>query len=311
MSKKQMGRNNNIVADAGPITSGRRQGKLEYLLSFLPLGFGSSKPVVAVFRLDGVIGKAGGIKAGLTINSLNKLIEKMFKIENLDAVCLSINSPGGTPVQAELIANRIIGLAKTKEIPVFSFVEDVAASGGYWLACAANKIYASQSSIIGSIGVISSGFGFHEAIEKLGIERRVYTEGNTKSVLDPFQPAKKADIKILNKIQKEIHSHFIDTVKKRRAGRLTQNDDILFNGEFWTGRIALDYGLIDGIDNLYSFIQKRYGDNVKVEYVENKQPWFKKKLGMSQVSQEFAQDLSDGLVTSLEKRVIASKFDIK
>lgn len=311
MSKKQMGQNNNIIADAGLVTSGRRQGKLEYLLSFLPLGFSGSKPVVAVLRLDGIIGKAGGFKSGLTLNSLNKLIEKMFKIENLDAVCLSINSPGGTPVQAELIANRIVELAKTKEIPVFSFVEDVAASGGYWLACAAHKIYASQSSIIGSIGVISSGFGFHEAIEKLGIERRVYTEGNTKSVLDPFQPAKKSDIKIINKIQKEIHQHFINTVKKRRTGRLTQNDDILFNGEFWTGQIALDYGLIDGIENLYSFIQKRYGDNVKIEYIENKQPWFKKKLGMSKISQEFANDLSEGIISSVEQRVIYSKFGIK
>ena len=234
----------------------------------------------------------------------------MFKIERLDAICLSINSPGGSPVQADLIATRIIELAKVKDVPVFSFVEDVAASGGYWLACAGNKIYASKSSIIGSIGVISSGFGFHEAIEKLGIERRVYTEGKTKSVLDPFKPAKNSDIKIIRKIQQYIHYHFISTVKNRRAGRLTQNDDILFNGEFWSAQTAVDYGLIDGIDNLYSFIQKRYGDNVKIEHIENKQSWIKKKLGMSQVTQEFASELAEGVINSAEKRLLQSRFDI-
>ena len=311
MSSKQINQNNNVITDTGAVISNRRLNKLDNLLSYLPLGLGGSKPVVAVFRLDGVIGKAGALKSGLTLSSLNKLIEKMFKIEHLDAICLSINSPGGAPVQAELITNRIVELAKAKEVPVYSFVEDVAASGGYWLACAGEKIYASQSSIIGSIGVISSGFGFHEAIEKLGIERRVYTEGSTKSVLDPFQPAKKSDIKIIHKIQKEIHQHFINTVKERRAGRLTQSDDILFNGEFWSGQIALDYGLIDGIENLYSFIQKRYGDNVKIEHVGNKQSWFKKKLGISQISQEFANDLSESVINSAEERLISSKFGIK
>lgn len=311
MSNKQINQNNNVITDTNPVMSSRRLSKLDNLLSYLPLGLGDFKPVVAVFRLDGVIGKAGALKSGLTLSSLNKLIEKMFKIEHLDAVCLSINSPGGAPVQAELITNRIVELAKIKEVPVYSFVEDVAASGGYWLACAGEKIYASQSSIIGSIGVISSGFGFHEAIAKLGIERRVYTEGNSKSVLDPFQPAKKSDIKIINKIQKEIHQHFINTVKEQRAGRLTQSDDILFNGEFWSGQIAVDYGLVDGIEDLYSFIQKRYGDNVKIEHIENKQSWFKKKLGMSQISQEFANDLSESVINSAEKRLMSSKFGIK
>ena len=308
---KQTNQNNNVITERGSGISARRQSKFEQLLSFLPLGLGISKPVVAIFRLDGVIGKVSTLKSGLTLSLLNKLIEKMFKIERLDAICLSINSPGGSPVQADLIATRIIELAKVKDVPVFSFVEDVAASGGYWLACAGNKIYASKSSIIGSIGVISSGFGFHEAIEKLGIERRVYTEGKTKSVLDPFKPAKNSDIKIIRKIQQDIHYHFISTVKNRRAGRLTQNDDILFNGEFWSAQTAVDYGLIDGIDNLYSFIQKRYGDNVKIEHIENKQSWIKKKLGMSQVTQEFASELAEGVINSAEKRLLQSKFDIE
>ncbi len=219
-NKKSVNENGgHSMANSGAAASGRGQSKFEYILSCLPLGFGSSKSTVAVFRLDGVIGKAGGFKSGLTLDSTNDLIEKMFKMDNLDAICLSINSPGGSPVQAELIASRIIALGKEKDIPVYSFVEDVAASGGYWLACAGEKIYASRSSIVGSIGVISSGFGFHEAIEKLGIERRVYTAGKTKSVLDPFQPAKKADIDAIKKLQQEIHGHFIILVKKRRQGR--------------------------------------------------------------------------------------------
>ncbi len=310
MTKKQTNQNNNVITQRGSGISARRQSKFEQLLSFLPLGLGVSKPVVAIFRLDGVIGKVGTLKSGLTLSLLNKLIEKMFKLERLDAICLSINSPGGSPVQADLIATRIIELAKAKEVPVFSFVEDVAASGGYWLACAGSKIYASKSSIIGSIGVISSGFGFHEAIEKLGIERRVYTEGKTKSVLDPFKPAKNSDIKIIRKIQQDIHYHFISTIKDRRAGRLTQNDDILFNGEFWSAQTAVDYGLIDGIDNLYSFIQKRYGDNVKIEHIENKQSWIKKKLSMSQISQEFAGKLAESVMDSAERRLLQSRFDI-
>ena len=308
MVKNKNQSNNTIANSSGGIT---RKNKWDQLLSALPLGLGSSKPVVAVLRLEGVIGKIGTLKTGLTLNSLNKLIEKTFNLDRLEAVFLSINSPGGSPVQSELIASRIRELADEKEIAVYSFVEDVAASGGYWLACAGDKIYASYSSIVGSIGVVSSGFGFHEAIEKLGVERRIYTEGNTKSILDPFQPAKESDIKIIKKIQKEIHNHFISTVKARRAGRLTQSDEILFNGQFWTGQTAVDYGLIDGIDNLYSFIQAKYGNNVKIEYIETKQPWFKKKLGMVNNSEIFAENLASSLVDVAEKRLTYSKFDIR
>jgi signal peptide peptidase SppA len=308
-SKKSANRNNNAMANT--TTSGRGPGKFEQILSYLPLGFGGSRPVVAVFRLEGVIGKVSSFKSGLTLSATNALIEKMFKMDNLDAVCLSINSPGGSPVQAELIASRIMALGREKDIPVFSFVEDVAASGGYWLACAGEKIYASRSSIIGSIGVISSGFGFHEAIDRLGIERRVYTAGKTKSVLDPFQPAKKTDIDAIKKIQQEIHEHFIEHVKKRRAGRLTQSDDFLFNGAFWPGQMALDYGLIDGIDSLYSFIKKHYGNNTKIVYIEQKQSWFKKKLNIGKESQSFAEELSESVMNSVEQRLISSKFEFK
>jgi signal peptide peptidase SppA len=311
MKKSQVkGRNNNTITGTRDDVSPTRFSKIDQLLSILTFGLGGAKPVVAILRLEGVVGKVSTMKSGLTLCSLNKLIEKMFKIERLKAVCLAINSPGGSPVQSELITNRIIELAKEKDIPVYSFIEDVAASGGYWLACAGNKIFASRSSIVGSIGVIAAGFGFHEAIEKLGIQRRVYTQGNNKSVLDPFQPEKESDVKIIKKIQKDIHEHFIDTVKARRGGKITQSDEVIFNGEFWSGQIAADFGLVDGINDLYSFIQEKFGDEVKIEYIEQKQSWFKKRFGVSAVSKEFADNLVGGLVESAEKKLVQSKFDI-
>ena len=272
------------------------------------IGFGASKPVVAVLRLSGVIDKVSSIKSGLTIESLHELIDKAFGIKNLEALCLSINSPGGSPVQSELISNRIRLLAQENKIPVYSFIEDVAASGGYWLACIGDQIYASRSSIIGSIGVVSASFGFPAAINKLGIERRVYTEGKNKSILDPFQPVQERDVKIIKQLQKQIHGHFIDYVKERRIGKLTQEDDILFNGEFWSGKTAADFSLIDGIDDMYSFIKKKYGD-VTIKYIANKQSWLKKKLGM--VKQDVIQEFSDSLIESIDNKITYDRFNIR
>jgi signal peptide peptidase SppA len=311
MKVKKSNQNSSTVATGRSIISVRKTGRWDNLLSFLPFSIGNAKPVVAVLRLEGIIGKASSVKPGLTLSSLNKLIEKMFKIDKLEAVCLCINSPGGSPVQSEMIAKRIIDLGKEKGVPVYSFVEDVAASGGYWLACAGQKIFVSQSSIIGSIGVISSGFGFHEAINKIGIERRVYTEGKTKSVLDPFKPVNDSDLLVIKKIQKHIHEHFIDTVKKRRAGRLTQNDDILFNGEFWSGRTAVDYGLADDICDMYSFISDQFGENVKIEYMEQQQSWLKRRLGMGQLSKELSDNIANSFVDLVEQKMQNSKFDLK
>lgn len=303
--------NKNSIADAKfeQVIAKRQVGKLEQLFSLLPIiGSGASKPVVAVLRLSGVIGKVSSIKSGITIESLHELIDKAFEIKNLEALCLSINSPGGSPVQSELISKRIRLLAQEKKIPIYSFVEDVAASGGYWLACIGDQIYASRSSIIGSIGVISASFGFPAAIDKLGIERRVYAEGKNKSILDPFQPVQKEDIKIIKHLQKQIHQHFIDYVKERRVGKLTQEDDILFNGEFWSGQTAVDFGLIDGIDDTYSFIKKKYGD-VTIKYVANKQSWIKRKLGM--VRHDFVQEFSDSLIESIDNKITYDRFNIR
>ncbi|KAJ6645000.1 GTPase Obg [Pseudolycoriella hygida] len=272
--------NNNSIAGTGfeKAISKRQDSKIAQLFSMLPI-IGSKKPqTVAILRLSGIIGKISTLKSGLTIENLNDLIEKTFKTKNLVAVCLTINSPGGSPVQSELIAKRIRSLSLEKKIPIYSFIEDVAASGGYWLACIGDKIYASKSSIIGSIGVISAGFGFQDAIAKLGIERRVYTEGKNKAILDPFQPIQPEDVRIIKKLQKQIHEHFIDYVKERRIGKLTQEDNILFSGEFWAGQTAVDFGLIDGIDDIYSFIKQNYY-NATVKNMSVKQSWIKKSLG--------------------------------
>ncbi len=308
-NKKMKAKNLNNTIEINPAINNRRFFKLDQLLSIFSLGFSKKKVVISVLRLDGVIGKTGAIKSGLNLSSLNELIEKTFKNERLSAVCLIINSPGGSPVQSELIANRIINLANEKNIPVYSFVEDVAASGGYWLACAGDKIYVSESSIIGSIGVISSGFGFSELIKKIGIERRIYTQGVNKSVLDPFMPEKETDIIVVKKIQKDIHEHFVNYVKKRRQGRLTQSDDILFNGEFWGGQTAVDFGLVDGINDLYSFIKSKFGDDVKLEYIEPKQSWFKKKFGINSNIKNITDNLADSIVEKAEIKIRNSKFD--
>ncbi|MCC8371452.1 MAG: S49 family peptidase [Rickettsia endosymbiont of Pseudomimeciton antennatum] len=307
--RKAHNKNSIVEAKFDQVVAKRQVGKLEQLLSSLPIiGSGASKPVIAVLRLSGVIGKVSSIKSGLTIESLHELIDKAFEIKNLEALCLNINSPGGSPVQSELISKRIRLLAQEKKIPVYSFVEDVAASGGYWLACIGDQIYASKSSIIGNIGVISASFGFPAAIDKLGIERRVYAEGKNKSILDPFQPVQKEDIKIIKHLQKQIHGHFIDYVKERRVGKLTQEDDILFNGEFWSGQTAVDFGLIDGIDDMYSFIKKKYGD-VTIKYIATKQSWLKKKLGM--VRQDFVQEFSDTLIESIDNKITYDRFNIR
>lgn len=293
-------------AEFDQIITKRQISKLDQLFASV---FGDSKEVIAVLRLSGVIGKVSTMQSGLTLESLNELIEKAFKIKKLKVLCLIINSPGGSPVQSELIAKRIRDLAKENKIKIYSFIEDIAASGGYWLACSGDWIYASYSSVIGSIGVVSSGFGFHEAINKLGIERRVYTEGKNKAILDPFKPINKEDLKIIKDLQKQVYEHFVEYVKTRRVGKLTQQDEILFNGEFWAGQTALDYGLIDGIGDMYSVMKEKFGDNIKFQYLCAKQPWLKKKLGMG--SKILTDNLANSLIDAVENKIVNDKFDIK
>ncbi len=300
-----------MISNSAVVSSSKDYSLYNSIINFLTFAqMRNSKQTIAVLRLTGVIGKVGGLRGnGLSLEDLNPLIEKAFEFKKLAAVCIIVNSPGGSPVQSELIANRIINLSKEKKVSVYSFIEDVGASGGYWLACSGNEIYASKSSIIGSIGVVSSGFGLKGVIEKIGIERRIYTSGENKSILDPFMPEKKEDIELIKKIQTYVHAHFIDMVKTRRGGKLTQNDNILFNGEFWTGEIAKDYGLIDGIDDIYNFLKRKFGDQINIEYVKTKESWIKKKLGF--LSSVFAKNLAAEVKSSLLEIDINAKYDIK
>ena len=270
--------------------------------------FKRSKKNVVILNLHGVIGShnIGLKKPSLSIHALKKDIDKAFETPRLTAVALSINSPGGAPVQAELITKYILKSASKHNVPLYSFVEDVAASGGYWLACCSKEIYASRSSIIGSIGVISSGFGFVDTIKKLGIKRRVITQGKNKSIYDPFLPEKESDKEIIESIQKDIHQEFKDLVEASRKNKLKASADKLFNGEFWSGSKALDMGLIDGIGDVYTIMEERYGKDVKFHLIEKEESWLKKKLGVSSAFDGFI----DSFFMKIKERVDFNKFGL-
>ena len=240
------------------------------LLAKLPIErFRDPPPVVGVLRLDGVIGRSAGPgRQGLSLASHERAIAKLFERKNLKAVALVINSPGGSPVQSALIAQRIRDLAAEKELPLVSFCEDVAASGGYWLACAGDEIFADANSIVGSIGVISAGFGFPDLIERFGIERRVYATGQRKGMLDPFQDEKAEDVDRLHELHEDIFENFKTHVRDRRGDRLKAAEDTLFTGDIWTGNQALEVGLIDGLAEMRSEMRRRYGDKVKFQRAE-------------------------------------------
>lgn len=220
-------------------------------------------PMVAVVRLSGAIA-AGGRRAALNDEALAPIIEKAFQRGKPKAVALVINSPGGSPVQSSLIAARIRRLAREKELPVYAFVEDVAASGGYWLATAGDEIWVDESSVVGSIGVISSSFGLNDLISRYGVERRVYTAGKSKSMLDPFQPEKAADVKRLKSLLEQIHETFKAQVSSRREGKLDESQD-LFTGEIWVGQRAIDVGLADGIGHLVPRMKELFGEKVRFQ----------------------------------------------
>jgi len=262
-----------------------------------------SKPKVAILRLSGVIGSAGMMKKGLSLDELDDDIKRAFEISGLKAIALQVNSPGGSPVQSELIYKRIRALSEEKKIPVYSFVEDVAASGGYWLACSGDEIYASESSVVGSIGVISAGFGFVDAIKKMGIERRVYTQGENKSVLDPFQKENPKDIEILMNLQKDVHESFKNIVRSRREGKIKKTKEKqLFSGEFWNGVKGKDLGLVDEIGDMYSVMHKKYGKKIKFEKVSKPKGWLKKRLSGASL------DVTDSIASSVTEKMFWGKF---
>lgn len=230
---------------------------------------GDPKPFVAVIELAGAIGMSGPGRKGLSLARLEKTIEAAFAASNLSAVALAVNSPGGSPVQSRLIYRKIRALAEEKSVPVLTFIEDVGASGGYILALAGDEIYADESSVVGSIGVISAGFGFQEAIARIGVDRRVYTAGASKSMLDPFKHEDAGDVRRLKMILNDLHEQFIDLVKKHRGAKIekaqTPEDEDIFSGLIWTGVQAKERGLIDGIAQLGDFVRERYGKDVRIK----------------------------------------------
>ncbi len=259
--------------------------------------FVKSDPLVAVVRMQGVI--ASGARGTLSDQALAPVIERAFSRGKPDAVALVLSSPGGSPVQSSLIGMRIRRLAEEKKVPVYAFVEDVAASGGYWIAAAADEIFADASSIIGSIGVISSSFGAHQFIERYGIERRVYTAGESKSQLDPFKPEKPEDVERLKGILDDLHLNFIDHVKGRRGDKLNGETE-LFNGEFWLAGRAKELGLIDEIGHLKPVMQDKFGEKVKFRVYGLRRPLWA-RLG--------AQFAADG-VAMLEERAAYAQFGL-
>lgn len=270
---------------------------------------GGDTPVVAVLRLQGAIGMRSGLNRGMSYASVADSLEKLFADKSVEAVALIINSPGGSPVQAALIHDRIRKLADDAQIEVLTFAEDVAASGGYMLALAGDEIYAHENSIVGSIGVVSAGFGFHNMLDKLGIERRVHTSGERKAMLDPFKPEDPRDAAHLESLQKEVHESFKALVRKRRAGKLKEDENELFSGMFWTGAKSKELGLIDGLGDLRSVCEEKFGEDVEFKLVQPRRPWFgNEKLGVTArfPTGAWAEELIDGL----EIRALWARFGL-
>src|SRR5262245_54319998 len=267
------------------------------------------RPVVAVVRLAGPIGGIGPWRGALSLARLAAPLARAFRMPNLVAVALQVNSPGGAAVQSALIAQRIRDLAAERGVPVLAFCEDVAASGGYWLACAGDEIRCDPSSIVGSIGVVTSGFGLAELIERYGIRRRIYTAGEKKTLLDPFRPEKPEDEARLGAIQAEIHAEFIVWVKARRAGKLAADDATLFSGEFWTGRRAVGLGLVDGIGELRQTLRERFGEKVRLRAVTiERRGWLQRFLPGT--GAPAAGDWAEGAIAAVEARALWSRFGI-
>lgn len=274
--------------------------------------------IVPVLRLGGVISASGSpLRDGLNLAGIAGDLEAAFGHPAAKAVALIINSPGGSPVQSSLIFKRIRALANEKELPVFAFVEDAAASGGYMIACAADEIYADEHSVVGSIGVVSAGFGFTGLIEKLGVERRVHTSGESKSMLDPFKPENPADVERLLALQAEVHKGFKDLVKASRGDRLKEETPGLFSGEFWVATQALPFGLIDGIGDIRSVMQEKYGEKTKLQLVGGPRPWWRRRASVSSEMGGFQglSSLTGGsfaadLLANLEARALWSRFGL-
>ncbi len=265
-------------------------------------------PLVAVLRLDGIIAARGA--RALSLRRMAPPLERAFTARGLKAVALAINSPGGSPVQSQLIYRRIRQLAAEKGVPVYAFCEDVAASGGYWLALAADEIFAEETSLLGSVGVVTASFGFAEVLRRLGVQRRIYTAGENKSMLDPFLAEDAKGIERLKSLQRDMHESFKELVRSRRGAKLTGPEDELFSGEIFTGRKALAYGLIDGIGDLRGVMRERYGEEVRLRLVDaerRRYQWFS-WFGLPR--RPDVGDLAADLLARLEERLIWARFGL-
>ena len=264
--------------------------------------FFKKKKIIPHIKLNGVIGNVGKFRQGIDFSGQEPIIKKAFSIKKAPAVAVTINSPGGSPVQSHLIYKFIREQAKKSKKKVIVFAEDVAASGGYLIACSGDEIYANSSSIIGSIGVIYSSFGFKDLIQKIGVQRRVYTAGKNKSTLDPFLEEKKEDIDRLKNIQLELHQDFIEVVEQSRSTKLKKDKGVeMFSGEFWSGRKAKELGLIDGIGNADQILRQKYGEDVIIKKFEKSKGWLAKKLSSS-------EDQADKLISIIEERSIWQRY---
>ena len=263
--------------------------------------FFKKKKIIPLIRLSGVIGNVGRFKQGIDLSGQEEIIKKAFSIKKSPAVAISINSPGGSPVQSHLVHDFIKYQAKINKKKVIIFAEDVAASGGYLISCAGDEIYANQSSIIGSIGVIYASFGFKDLIGKIGIKRRVYTAGKNKSTLDPFLDEKNEDVERLKRIQLDLHENFINVVENSRSNKLKKNIGIdLFTGEFWSGKKALELGLIDGIGNANEVLKEKFGENILIKRFEKNRGWLSKRLS--------SENHAEKIINTLEEKSIWQKY---
>ncbi|MCJ8508325.1 S49 family peptidase [Rhizobium lemnae] len=286
------------------------------LTRILPKRFRKEGIAIPVVRLQGAI-MTGGSQFRPTLNLANtaQMLERAFAKKDAPVVAISINSPGGSPVQSRLIYQRIRALAEEKNKRVLMFVEDVAASGGYMIALAGDEIFVDPTSIVGSIGVVSGGFGFPELLRKIGVERRVYTAGENKVILDPFQPEKESDIEYLKSLQLEIHKVFIDMVKSRRGERLA-DDETIFSGLFWTGQRGVELGLVDGIGEIRDVLKRRFGPKTRLELVGSARGLLGRRLpgiaslGIGNAGAEIASGAAEGLASTLEERALWSRYGL-
>ena len=283
---------------------------LAVVRGFIPERFRGDRGVVPVAKLSGIIGLSTPLRPGLTIGSVARTLDRLFAVRNAAAVALVINSPGGSPVQSHLIFRRIRELAEEKQRRVIAFVEDVAASGGYMIACAADEIIADQHSIVGSIGVVGGSFGFDKLIAKLGIERRLYTSGENKAMLDPFLPEKPDEVERLKKLQGEIHEDFIALVKSRRGGKLAGPENDLFSGAYWTGRRGLELGLVDSIGEVRSTLRARFGDKVVTPLIAPERRLFGRRVGGIEHRDFIGAGLAEDVISALEARALWARYGL-